>query len=196
VVEDVLDVARVQGGVTQAAVLHDASRFIQSICHDWVTQNKAQNMAVALIDNASSAIEFEADHLRRVLVNLLDNALRHASRRQAAIQVSFQQSSVQGLWQLSVWSDGLPLDPGVQRHLFEPFFSSQSRSSGLGLYICRELCVRHGATIRYQRSSRLQPTTGSESPQEGNDFIVLLRPSLEATQPMPLMPWGQMSGRA
>jgi two-component system sensor histidine kinase PilS (NtrC family) len=196
VVEDVLDVARVQGGVRQAAVLHDASRFIQSICHDWMTQNKAQNMAVALIDNAPSAIEFEADHLRRVLVNLLDNALRHASRRQAAIQVSFQQASVQGLWQLSVWSDGLPLDPGVQRHLFEPFFSSQSRSSGLGLYICRELCVRHGATIRYQRSTRLQPTTGSESPQEGNDFIVLLRPSLEATQPMPLMPLGQMSGRA
>jgi len=41
---------------------------------------------------------------------------------------------------LQVWSDGAPLDPSVERHLFEPFFSSHSRSSGLGLYICRELC--------------------------------------------------------
>jgi two-component system sensor histidine kinase PilS (NtrC family) len=36
-------------------------------------------------------------------------------------------------------------------HLFEPFFSSESRSSGLGLYICRELCERHGARIAYRR---------------------------------------------
>jgi two-component system sensor histidine kinase PilS (NtrC family) len=30
----------------------------------------------------------------------------------------------------------------------------ESRSSGLGLYICRELCQRHGAAISYQRSTR------------------------------------------
>ncbi len=188
VVEDVLDVARVQGGVRQAATLHDPARFISSICDDWMTQYKAKNTATALINTAPSAIEFEADHLRRVLVNLLDNALRHASRHPGAIQVTFQQSGAQGLWQLSVWSDGAPIDPGVQRHLFEPFFSSQSRSSGLGLYICRELCVRHGATITYQRSKRSQAQAVGSGTLEGNDFMVLLRPSLEATQPMPLMP--------
>jgi two-component system, NtrC family, sensor histidine kinase PilS len=192
VVEDVLDVARVQGGVRQAATLYDPARFISSACDDWITQNKAQNTAIALINSAPSAIEFEADHLRRVLVNLLDNALRHASRQAGAIQVTFQQSGAQGLWQLSVWSDGTPIDPGVQRHLFEPFFSSQSRSSGLGLYICRELCVRHGATITYQRSLRSQPQAIGSNAREGNDFMVLLRPSMEVTQPMPLMP---LSGR-
>ena len=46
------------------------------------------------------------------------------------------------------------MDKSVERHLFEPFFSSESRSSGLGLYICRELCQRHGASISYQRLSR------------------------------------------
>jgi two-component system sensor histidine kinase PilS (NtrC family) len=87
---------------------------------------------------------------------------------------------------LSVWSDGAPMEQGVQRHLFEPFFSSQSRSSGLGLYICRELCMRHGATIGYQRAMR--PQTGHALLCEGNDFHVQLRASLEVTQPMPLMP--------
>jgi two-component system sensor histidine kinase PilS (NtrC family) len=53
---------------------------------------------------------------------------------------------------LSVWSDGNPLEASVLRHLFEPFFSSESRSSGLGLYICRELCERYGAQIAYQRT--------------------------------------------
>ena len=59
-----------------------------------------------------------------------------------------------GQARLAVWSDGQPLEETVQTHLFEPFFSSESRSSGLGLYICRELCERYGALIGYQRVLR------------------------------------------
>jgi two-component system, NtrC family, sensor histidine kinase PilS len=185
VVEDVLDVSRAQSRIEQTAALHDPSRFIQSVCDDWVEQNKAQNILIAGIDAAQIAIEFEADHLRRVLVNLLDNALRHASKQPGAIQISFSAGGHLGVWQLSVWSDGAPIEQGVQRHLFEPFFSSQSRSSGLGLYICRELCIRHGATISYQRSAR--PQAGQGGQREGNDFLVQLRASLDVTQPMPSM---------
>ena len=69
---------------------------------------------------------------------------------------------------LRVWSDGLPMDQSVERHLFEPFFSSESRSSGLGLYICRQLCEGHGASIAYQRS--LREVAGQMA--EGNEFFV------------------------
>ena len=78
---------------------------------------------------------------------------------------------------LQVWSDGAPLEPSVERHLFEPFFSSESRSSGLGLYICRELCQRHGASIGYQRSSR-QLARGEVA---GNAFTVLFRADIATT---------------
>jgi two-component system, NtrC family, sensor histidine kinase PilS len=186
VVEDVLDVSRVQSGARQAVVLHDAARLIRSVCDDWLAQNKAKNTLLAGIKYTPIAIEFEADHLRRVLVNLLDNALRHASQQADAIQVAFQPDASPGAWLLSVWSDGAPIEQGVQRHLFEPFFSSQSRSSGLGLYICRELCMRHGATIGYKRSMRTQ--SGQTLLREGNDFHLQLRASLEVTQPMPLNP--------
>ncbi|RYY97443.1 MAG: ATP-binding protein, partial [Comamonadaceae bacterium] len=83
---------------------------------------------------------------------------------------------------LRVWSDGAPLDPGVQRHLFEPFFSSQSRSSGLGLYICRELCDRHGATIAYARAP-----APDGSGRDGNEFTVHFR-TRAAVLPGP-QPW-------
>jgi hypothetical protein len=53
---------------------------------------------------------------------------------------------------LVVWSDGPPLEAAVERHLFEPFFSSESRSSGLGLYICRELCGAMARASRYRRA--------------------------------------------
>ena len=80
---------------------------------------------------------------------------------------------------LSVWSDGQALEASVMRHLFEPFFSSESRSSGLGLYICRELCERYGAQIAYRRTRLDQ--------QEGNEFYALIpaagpAPAREPTQ--------------
>lgn len=112
-------------------------------------------------------VRFESEHLRRVLINLLDNAQRYASQAADSIQVSTGQQAGRRAF-VSVWSDGQPMDQSVERHLFEPFFSSESRSSGLGLYICRELCERHGATIVHQRSTRPR---GNRS-VEGNEFLV------------------------
>ena len=108
-------------------------------------------------------VGFDPEHLRRLLVNLLDNALRYASGTPACILVSTVPVGLHRV-RLSVWSDGQPLDAGVRRHLFEPFFSSESRSSGLGLYICRELCERYGAHISYRRSLLEQ--------RDGNEFAV------------------------
>jgi two-component system, NtrC family, sensor histidine kinase PilS len=193
VVDDVLDVSRAQGSAQSSATLHDASRFVQRVCHDWTAQHSAQNIILPGINTDLFAIKFEEDHLRRVLVNLLDNALRHASQQPGSIQVDMQPALHEGSWLLRVWSDGAPIEQGVQSHLFEPFFSSQSRSSGLGLYICRELCQRHGAQIGYQRSRRSMPRKTASTASsglgkasatcEGNEFYVMLLQSLEATQP-------------
>ena len=94
-------------------------------------------------------ITFDPEHLRRVLVNLLDNARRHASEEAGAIflRLAARDDSTATL---SVFSDSPPIAPEVERYLFEPFFSTRSRGTGLGLYICRELCERYRATIEYR----------------------------------------------
>ena len=66
-----------------------------------------------------------------------------------AIRVVLQREGA-GLL-MAVRSAGAPVPPEIERHLFEPFFSTRSRGSGLGLYICRELCERHGASIDYRQ---------------------------------------------
>jgi two-component system sensor histidine kinase PilS (NtrC family) len=113
-------------------------------------------------------VRFDPEHLRQVLINLLDNALRYASKQLEAVQITVTYTDTAAC--VSVWSDGARMDQTVERHLFEPFFSSESRSSGLGLYISRELCERHGATLRYQRSARIR----SGQLHEGNDFTLTL----------------------
>ena len=107
--------------------------------------------------------------MRRVLVNLLDNARRFSSDQAHSIQVS-AHTVHDGYATLEVWSAGSPMDQTVERHLFEPFFSSESRPSELGLYICRQLCEGHGASIAYERSKRVLES----HTLEGNNFAVTL----------------------
>jgi two-component system sensor histidine kinase PilS (NtrC family) len=115
---------------------------------------------------------FDPEHLRRVLVNLLDNALRHASGEPGAVQLRLvarpgRRRGEADAVDLSVLSDGPLIPPDVEPHLFEPFFSTRSRGTGLGLYICRELCERYGARIAYR------PRPAPE--RQRNEFVVTMR---------------------
>ena len=165
IVDEILNVSRVKEQLPAPEVLSlmldDA---VEKIASEWAIQNDAFRRMQVVTDAASVAVWFESDHLRRLMVNLLDNGLRYASRSEQAIQVSTQVVSANQA-RLAVWSDGQPLEKTVQTHLFEPFFSSESRSSGLGLYICRELCERYGARIGYRRAWR--------NTREGNEFFVV-----------------------
>jgi len=172
IVDEVLNISRVQGGQSQAAQPGvPVNTAVRRICADWAQHaGRGDAMATELCPG-DPAVVFDAEHLRRVLVNLLDNAGRYALAGPRAILVS-TRTMASGHVVLSVWSHAEPMDASVERHLFEPFFSSESRSTGLGLYICRELCEGHGATIGFERARRHR--AGEQV--EGNAFLVRLAP--------------------
>lgn len=157
IAEEVLDIARVQHQISHAPASTVAlDETVAQIWNDWQAQDPVQRRALVTLDASATQVEFDPEHLRRVLVNLLDNAIRFKGPEFDSLAVA-TRSAPSGQVSLQVWSDGAPMDKSVERHLFEPFFSSESRSSGLGLYICRELCQRHGASISYQRLHRTTP---------------------------------------
>ncbi|MBX9810638.1 MAG: hypothetical protein K2Y16_03360, partial [Burkholderiales bacterium] len=45
--------------------------------------------------------------------------------------------------------DGPGVSAAARNHLFEPFFTTASSGTGLGLYIAREVCEANGATLDY-----------------------------------------------
>ena len=169
IVDEVLNISRAQQQIpapqTTTVPLDEAAR---RIADDWARQNSVPAMLRISTHSGSAAVCFDEDHLRRLLVNLLDNALRYASGAVQSVEISTDMVAP-GQARLAVWSDGQPLEETVQVHLFEPFFSSESRSSGLGLYICRELCERYGAQIGYQRVLRQSIP--------GNEFFIAFQPT-------------------
>ncbi|WP_240932990.1 PAS domain-containing sensor histidine kinase [Diaphorobacter sp. HDW4B] len=175
ITEEVLDIARVRHQIDNApaaAIALDNS--VAQIFGDWQTHDAQRRHALLTLHTPAMEVNFEIDHLRRVLVNLMDNALRYMGPHPDSMCIH-TSTTPDGLAFVQVWSDGAPLEKSVEQHLFEPFFSSESRSSGLGLYICRELCSRHGASIRYERST----LTLHRGEIEGNAFIVTFRKSLQ-----------------
>jgi len=174
IVDDVMEVAP---GAAPTLRVVDLTSEVAAAVGEW-----ARTAGVAL--GASSRLQaklpaqplgviFDPDHLRRVLVNLLENAHRHASGEPGSIAV--EVASREGHAVLSVASDGPPIPAEVERHLFEPFFSTRSRGTGLGLYICKELCERYGAGIDYQWRA--------EGPAHRNEFLVTMRPAPLVAQP-------------
>jgi two-component system, NtrC family, sensor histidine kinase PilS len=169
VVDDVMDVAP---GTAPSPQVIDAAADVAALGAEWarsagIAAGDTSRLRVELPSDALGVL-FDHDHLRRVLVNLLDNAGRHASAASSAIVLRLVRHDATTV-QLSVASDGPPIAPDVERHLFEPFFSTRSRGTGLGLYICRELCERYGGRIEY----RLRPPEDANR----NEFVVLMRAS-------------------
>jgi len=172
IVDDVMEVAP---GAPPSLRLIDARAEVAATTSEW-----ARTVQLPLGEASRLHIElpaepivvlFDPEHLRRVLVNLLDNARRHASEAAGAIVLALRAVDTERAL-LSVASDGPPIPSDVERHLFEPFFSTRSRGTGLGLYICKELCERYGAGIDY----RLRP----ESTVNRNEFLVTMRRPLLA----------------
>ena len=161
------DVSELAPGMQPDTQPLDVSALVQETCEDWVQVNGveagAQSRFRLHIGAPGLTGLFDAEHLRRVLVNLLDNAHRHAEPGAGAIQATLDRHG--DALDLVVRSAGAPVPHEIERHLFEPFFSTRSRGSGLGLYICRELCERHGARIDYRRATDAA----------ANEFCVRLR---------------------
>jgi len=166
-VDDVMEVAP---GAEPALRTIDASATVGNAASEWARTMQlpmgASSRLRAEISSEPLGVSFDPEHLRRVLVNLLDNAHRHASAAPGSIFLRLAARD-DGWVVLSVLSDGAPIAPEVERLLFEPFFSTRSRGSGLGLYICRELCERYGASIEYR------PRPAAERLR--NEFLVSMR---------------------
>jgi two-component system sensor histidine kinase PilS (NtrC family) len=65
------------------------------------------------------------------------------------MRIVVSPAAAPGRLQIEVHDDGPGVPPDTQSHLFEPFFTTETQGTGLGLYIARELCEGNGAHIEY-----------------------------------------------
>jgi two-component system sensor histidine kinase CiaH len=108
--------------------------------------------------SASQEIELniDADKVRTVLRNLLENAFKYSLPDSRAVEISCAQSDHSVVIRVSDDGPGIPIEDAAG--LFEPFFRvDRSRSKktggyGLGLSICKRIMEAHGGDIVFQNN--------------------------------------------
>ena len=127
-----------------------AELVAELVAQHQLTTAKAVHFAV---DVAPAAIHCDRGHLRNVISNLIDNAIKY-SRDQVTITIQGQPESVG--WRLTVTDDGIGIPKTYQPVVFDRFFRVPTgnlhsiKGFGLGLYYVRQVIERHGGRLQVQ----------------------------------------------
>ena len=91
-------------------------------------------------------VRLDPEQIRRVVINLVDNAIE-AMERSGDIAVESQLDSSNAIVRVIVSDNGPGIPPAEREKLFLPYYSTKRRGSGLGLAIVRRIIAEHGGSI-------------------------------------------------
>jgi two-component system sensor histidine kinase PilS (NtrC family) len=127
----------------------DAAAYMQGFAAEFVIGERVPSDILDVQIRTAQRLLFDRQHLDQVMWNLVRNAWRHCSKRPGAIRIVVWPAAAPGRLLIDVHDDGPGVPPQTQAHLFEPFFTTETSGTGLGLYIARELCDGNGARLEY-----------------------------------------------
>lgn len=99
------------------------------------------------------SLEFDPIHLSQALGNLCQNGLRYSEKRmrQQKIKLRVNNEQVSGI-SIDVIDYGEGVREDLVHNLFEPFYTTETSGTGLGLYLSKELCEANNARMSYTRA--------------------------------------------
>ncbi|MDQ2857261.1 MAG: cell wall metabolism sensor histidine kinase WalK [Candidatus Eremiobacteraeota bacterium] len=149
--EDLLDIARAESG---RLLLRREVVDLSSVANDILKtfEPRAQQLGVRLqAPTGSARIDGDPDRLAQVLVNLIDNALRHTP---AGGEVRVEVDQREGATTLVVRDTGVGIPYNDLPHVFERFYvvdrsrAREAGGTGLGLSIVKQIVEAHGGTVQ------------------------------------------------
>ncbi|HEX2676516.1 MAG TPA: ATP-binding protein [Polyangiales bacterium] len=116
-------------------------------------------------------VAMDEAQIRQVLINLVKNA-REAMPNGGSLQVAAHRAADGGV-ELSLRDEGVGMDAEHKERIFDLFYTTKQRGSGLGLPLTQQIVVAHGGQIRCE-----------SEPGRGTTFTLLF-PAAEARNRTP-----------
>lgn len=170
-VEDILQLSRKAQPNGEPVRL---AAFLSNLKSEFCEIHGLDSDIVQLGDAGDGTVRFDPLHLHEVVLNLLNNAVRYASHQPGSIRV-FPARDAAGRSELHVQDDGPGITRDVRAHLFEPFYTTSSKGTGLGLYLARELCLNNDAKLDYEY--RFDPAAPGPRKASGRFVITFAAPA-------------------
>jgi two-component system, NtrC family, sensor histidine kinase PilS len=153
IIEDVLDASRQDETSAERLGLKE---WLQAFISSYQATHELCDEIELNITDDSAQINVIKGQLEQVLNNLFDNGLRYSQKAtgRATLKINAGLDSRDGDKQpfLHVIDDGHGIDEDAEAMLFEPFHTTESSGTGLGLYISKELCEANQSQLSYGRT--------------------------------------------
>ncbi|MEM6987959.1 MAG: HAMP domain-containing sensor histidine kinase [Pseudomonadota bacterium] len=145
IVKDVLTVSRPVSTRSTTSL----TQWIDNFQDEFLAAHRTASVSVAGELQAPGLVDIDEARFFHIVNNLCENALVHGQG--SAVQIDLRSDHTQTglIHTLTVSNPGEPLDKTQRHRMFEPFFTTSTRGSGLGLYVVRELCEQLGLKLRY-----------------------------------------------
>lgn len=150
-INELLDTARVEAGTMKLhPVAVDLLQFLQGIAESLRVRAEAKRLSFAVEQSgdAPTTVRADAQRLRQVLINLLDNAIKYTEAGKVTLNVDAHQSRLR----FRVADTGVGIPPEQLPHIFDAFYQVRHEQAfvegaGLGLAISKRLVELMGGTL-------------------------------------------------
>jgi signal transduction histidine kinase len=132
----------------------DLGRLLRSTAEDLQPRIEAAGVTVSLEGEETLTATVDAEKLRQVIVNLIENALDELAAAPAPRRLTLRATAANGTARVSISDTGRGAPADLIERLFEPFFSLKDHGTGLGLAIARRVVEAHGGSIRASSPER------------------------------------------
>ncbi|HEX8354435.1 MAG TPA: ATP-binding protein [Pyrinomonadaceae bacterium] len=172
-VNDLLDASKLESGTMRLDMATIELRALVDDLREQMQPLAAEKEIALAVEMPEDLPPLCADRakLRRVLVNLISNALKFTPR---GGRVSLSAAPEAGLVRVSVADTGVGIPPDDVRDIFDKYAQARSRATrsekgtGLGLYITRQLVELHGGRIEVHSEVGKGSTFSFTIPTAGN----------------------------
>jgi two-component system sensor histidine kinase PilS (NtrC family) len=133
------------------AVEIQLKEWLTSIISEYINQREGLVKINLEIDSPLETARFDPGQIEQVLINLIDNGVRHGTQENpnAVLKVTLGVLSAGKQAYIDIIDQGAGISEENTQHLFEPFFTTESQGTGLGLYLSREMCEASQAQLDY-----------------------------------------------
>jgi signal transduction histidine kinase len=150
-IDELLDVSRIESGKLEFHLSQvDLQQLTLEVAERMQLSTTRHAVKVEIDSDGAQSIVADRDHLEQVLDNLISNAIKYSPD---GGEISVRLRDENGSVVLSVQDRGVGIPPGKLEAVFGLFYHAEDPISrrtggmGLGLYISREIVVRHGGRI-------------------------------------------------
>ncbi len=148
IIEDIMQISRGRVASQDKIVLNDwIQHFVDAFCQAGEDKQEFFDLQV---ENEQLEVIFDSGHLNRILTNLCSNA-KHHSNSDSPITIKLSQDE-NHMTHIEVADRGKGITNEQMDKIFEPFYTTSSKGSGLGLYIVSQLCELNHAQIKVSRN--------------------------------------------